>query len=107
MSTCITCGKHSRKGRYIGANTVRNVEPMSELDPIYGAFSNPPKPYPLGVPIADKVTIREIDRRAANKIYESHHSYLPRGRQGWHYGVYLDDRLVGEECVCLDFFYRE
>jgi len=68
---------------------------MSSLDPIYGAFANPPKPYPLGIPIKDKVTIRQIDRRAANKIYEAHHSYLPRGRQGWHYGVYLDDKLVG------------
>ena len=67
----------------------------SSLDPIHGAFSTPPPTYPLGVSITDKVEIKEIDRRAANAIYEAHHSYLPRGRQGWHYGVYLDGQTVG------------
>jgi len=68
---------------------------MSTLDPIYGAFSKPPATYPLGVSIAEKVTIQRIDRRAATTIYQAHHSYLPRGRCGRHYGVYLDGRIVG------------
>ncbi len=68
---------------------------MSTLDPIHGAFSTPPPTYPLGWKISDRVTIDTIDRRAANHIYEAHHSYLPRGRQGWHYGVYLDSQIVG------------
>lgn len=66
-----------------------------KLSPIEEGFADPPKPYPLGWPIKDKVSIREIDRRVADRIYENHHSYLPRGRCGWHYGVYLDDSIVG------------
>jgi len=68
---------------------------MSELDPIYGAFSTPPPTYPLGMPISDRVTIREIDERAATHIYEAHHSYIPRGRTRSHHGVYLDNKIVG------------
>jgi len=63
--------------------------------PIYDGFASPPPTYPLGVRIADKVAIKEIDRRTADRVYEAHHSYLPRGRQGWHYGVYLDGCIVG------------
>ena len=68
---------------------------MSSLDPIHGAFSTPPPTYPLGVSIADKVSIKEIDERAAKAIYEEHHSYIPRGRAGTHHGVYLDGSIVG------------
>lgn len=67
----------------------------SSLDPIHGAFANPPAPLPLGVSISDRVSIASIDRRAARAIYQEHHSYLPRDRQGWHYGVYFDDEIVG------------
>jgi len=63
--------------------------------PIYDGFATPPPTYPLGVPIKNKVTIKEIDRRSANRMYEAHHSYLPRGRQGWHYGVYFEGQIVG------------
>jgi hypothetical protein len=63
--------------------------------PVYDGFSNPPPTYPLGVPISDKVSIQEIDRRSADRMYKAHHSYLPRGRCGWHYGVYFEDRIVG------------
>ncbi len=68
---------------------------MSELDPIHGAFSNPPPSYPLGWSIADRVEIKSIRRRAADTIYKAHHSYLAQGRQGYHYGVYLDGETVG------------
>jgi len=63
--------------------------------PIYDGFASPPPTYPLGVKIADKVVIKQIDRRTADRVYEAHHSYLPRGRCGWHYGVYLDNHIVG------------
>jgi len=63
--------------------------------PIYDGFASPPPTYPLGVPIADKVEIKEIDRRTADRVYEAHHSYLPRGRCGWHYGVYFEGQIVG------------
>lgn len=65
------------------------------ISPITGGFSSQPPNYPLGVPIKDKVDIREIDRRSADRVYISHHSYLPRGRKGWHYGVYFENQLVG------------
>ncbi len=68
---------------------------MSSLDPINGAFSTPPPEYSLGWSIADKVNIKPINRRGANTIYEANHSYLPRGRKGWHYGVFLDGQTVG------------
>lgn len=76
----------------VGRMSERQDSPQS---PVYGGFANPPKPLPLGVPFSDRVVIREIDRRSANRMYESHHSYLPRGRQGYHYGVYFDEHLVG------------
>jgi len=63
--------------------------------PVYDGFATPPPTYPLGMPIADRVSLRTIDRRTANRMYEAHHSYLARGRQGYHYGVYLDDEIVG------------
>lgn len=63
--------------------------------PIYDGFATPPSTYPLGVPIAHKVDVREIPRRTADRIYEAHHSYMPTGRCGWHYGVYLDGQIVG------------
>ena len=68
---------------------------MSQLDPIHGAFSNPPPELPLGYPIADKVTVGQIEQRAAKAIYEQHHSYLPNNRVGFHYGVFLDNKIVG------------
>jgi len=63
--------------------------------PVHGYFADPPPEYPLGFPIADKVSVKQIDRRTADRMYEAHHSYLPRGRCGWHYGVYLDNSIVG------------
>lgn len=63
--------------------------------PVYDGFASPPPTYPLGVEIADKVNVREIDRRTADRVYQAHHSYLPGGRVGWHYGVYLDGEIVG------------
>ena len=63
--------------------------------PVYDGFASPPPTYPIGVPIADKVSVATIDQRTATRVYEAHHSYLDRGRCGWHYGVYLEDGLVG------------
>ena len=63
--------------------------------PVNGGFATPPASYPLGVSIADKVGVKRIDRRTADRMYQSHHSYLARGRKGYHYGVYLDGQLVG------------
>ena len=63
--------------------------------PIYDGFATPPATYPLGVSISDKVTIKDIDERTATRIYEAHHSYVPRGRTGTHHGVYLDGHIVG------------
>ena len=63
--------------------------------PVTGGFATPPASYPLGVSISDKVSVKRIDRRTADRMYQTHHSYLPRGRQGYHYGVYLDGQIVG------------
>jgi len=67
----------------------------TQLDPIHGAFASPPSPLPLGTSFSDRVTVHQIDRRAATLIYQAHHEYLPRGRCGHHYDVYLDGALVG------------
>jgi hypothetical protein len=66
-----------------------------ELDPIYGAFSNPPPELPLGYPIADKVSVEQVDQRVARAVYEKHHSYLPNNRVGCHYGIFLQNEIVG------------
>lgn len=63
--------------------------------PVYDGFASPPPEYPLGWPLAERVTIKSIDRRTADRMYRAHHSYLQRGRKGWHYGVYLDGHIVG------------
>jgi len=63
--------------------------------PVYDGFATPPPTYPLGFPIADRVSLQTIDRRTADRMYKSHHSYISRGRKGYHYGVYLDDEIVG------------
>jgi len=63
--------------------------------PVYDGFSDPPPTLPLGVPIADRVSVRKVDRRTADRMYSEHHSYLPTGRCGWHYGVYFDESIVG------------
>ena len=68
---------------------------MSAFDPITEGFGTQPPAYALGIPIAKRVEIEPIKRRTADAIYENHHSYIPRGRQGWHYGVMLDGELVG------------
>ena len=69
---------------------------MSEaFDPIREGFGTEPPEYPLGWSLADRVEVESIRRRTADAIYESYHSYIPRGRQGWHYGVLLDGELVG------------
>ena len=63
--------------------------------PVTGGFATPPASYPLGVSISDKVSVKRIDRRTADRMYQTHHSYLTRGRKGYHYGVYLDGDIVG------------
>ena len=68
---------------------------MSAFDPITEGFGTQPPAYALGMPIAKRVEIEPIKRRTADAIYENHHSYIQRGRQGWHYGVMLDGELVG------------
>jgi hypothetical protein len=67
----------------------------STFSPVTDGLLPEPPTYPCGIEIADKVSIHELDFRAANSVYESHHSYMPGNRVGWHYGVYLDDRIVG------------
>lgn len=68
---------------------------METFDPIHEGFGSQPPEYPLGWSIADRVSIDTIKRRTADNIYKNHHSYIPRGRGGWHYGVFLDGKLVG------------
>jgi len=68
---------------------------MDTFDPITEGFGRQPPEYDLGWSIAKRVSIKPIKRRTADGIYENHHSYIQRGRQGWHYGVLLDDELVG------------
>jgi len=68
---------------------------MQAFDPITEGFGTEPPEYPIGWSIADRVSIKPIKRRTADAVYENHHSYIQRGRQGWHYGVLLDDELVG------------
>jgi hypothetical protein len=63
--------------------------------PVYDGFATPPATYPLGVSISDKISIKKIDERTATKLYECHHSYIPRGRAGTHHGIYLDGAIVG------------
>ncbi|AGM11113.1 hypothetical protein M196_gp19 [Halorubrum tailed virus 4] len=65
------------------------------FDPITEGFGSNPPTYSLGWSLADKVTIEPIKRRTADNIYKNHHSYIARGRQGYHYGVMLDGSLVG------------
>jgi hypothetical protein len=65
------------------------------IDPIRSGFSEQPPKYPLGVSISDKITLEKVKRHVADGVYENHHSYIPRGRLGWHYGVLLDEQLVG------------
>ena len=65
------------------------------FDPITEGFGTQPPTYGLGWSISDRVDIEPIKRRTADAIYENHHSYIQRGRQGWHYGVMLDCGLVG------------
>lgn len=68
------------------------------FDPIKSGFGSEPPAYPSGWPsIAERVSIETIKKkkRTADAIYEHYHSYLPRGRQGCHYGVLLDEQLVG------------
>ena len=67
----------------------------SPFDPITQGFNTQPPTYSLGWSVADRVSIESIKRRTADAIYENHHSYIQRGRQGWHYGVMLDGELVG------------
>jgi len=39
--------------------------------------------------------VDKIKARTANGIYDNYHSYMNGGRQGKHYGVFLDGALVG------------
>jgi hypothetical protein len=65
------------------------------FDPITEGFGSSPPDYALGWPICERVTVGTIKRRTADAVYENHHSYIQRGRKGWHYGVFLDGELVG------------
>ena len=70
---------------------------MGEFDPITTGFSPAPKPYPLGVSIADKVTVEPIPKRLANQIHTAHHSYIASGRHNSvvNHGVFVDGRITG------------
>jgi len=68
---------------------------VAKFDPITEGFGTQPPVYPAGFSIADKISIKTIKRRIADAIYENYHSYIPRGRLGWHYGILLDGELVG------------
>ena len=65
------------------------------FDPIQEGFGTTPPVYPVGWSIKDKVGVVSIKRRTASAIYKLYHSYRPRGRCGWHYGITLDGELVG------------
>lgn len=66
------------------------------FDPVTNGFSDPPKPYPLGFPIKDKVTVQEVRPRIANNVHRVHHSYVDSGRNSMvHHGIFLQDSLVG------------
>lgn len=66
------------------------------FSPIQNGFSDPPKPYPLGWPLKDKVSIDPIRSDLANQIHAAHHSYVTEPRYGVvNHGVFLRDELVG------------
>lgn len=65
------------------------------FDPIHEGFGSTPPTYPVGWPIADRISIERIKKHTATEIYKLHHSYRPRARGGWHYGIMLDESLVG------------
>ena len=67
------------------------------FDPILGGFSAAPKPYPLGVSIADKVSIDPIKKRVANAIHKKYHSYINTERHNSvvNHGIMVDDELAG------------
>lgn len=69
---------------------------MSAFSPIETGFSDPPKPYPLGFPLKDKVTIDPIRGSRANLIHKAHHSYVNEPRNGVvNHGIFLRGELVG------------
>jgi len=71
---------------------------MSEpIDPINEGFTGAPKPYPLGVRIADKVDVKPIRKQLANQVHIAHHSYVNTERHNAvvNHGVFVDGRLAG------------
>lgn len=66
------------------------------FDPIGTGFSDPPRPYPLGFPIKDKVDIEPIRGELANQVHKAHHSYVSEARNGVvNHGINLRGELVG------------
>ena len=71
---------------------------MSEaFDPIREGFGMEPSAYPLGWPIAEKISVEPIRKRLANDVHVAHHSYVsePRHNSVANHGVFLDGDLVG------------
>ena len=71
---------------------------MSEpFDPITTGFGRTPEGYPLGWPIAEKVSVKPVRKQLANQIHVAHHSYVsePRHNSVVNHGVFLDGDLVG------------
>ena len=67
------------------------------FDPISNGFGRKPEGYPLGWPVADKVTVEPIRKQLANHVHVAHHSYVnePRHNSVVNHGVFLDGDLVG------------
>ncbi len=71
---------------------------MSSMhDPITEGFGKTPEGYPLGWPVADKVSIEPIKKRTANAIHQKYHSYINTERHNSvvNHGIMLDGELVG------------
>ena len=69
----------------------------SNIDPITSGFSKPPKGYPLGWPIKEKVSIHNIRKRLANQIHTQYHSYIDTKRHNSvvNHGIFVDGKLSG------------
>lgn len=66
--------------------------------PITTPWTSTPKPLPIGIRFADRVTVRDIPWKTADLVYDHHHSYLPYDRTSGglsHHGIYFDGSLVG------------
>lgn len=57
-----------------------------------------PSSLPLGVEFGHRVSVADISREEAGRIYEAHHSYCPNVpgcTNICHHGIYHDDELMG------------